>query len=48
MKVILNNKLYDTDKSELLCDLNCYSIYKTNIGMFLTYNDEWLRYPDEA
>lgn len=41
MKSIIGGKLYDTDKSEKLCDFSSHSIYRTNNGtLFMTYSDQ--------
>lgn len=43
MRTIYKNKLYDTEKSENICNLRSYSVYKTQNGtLFMTcgYGDE--------
>lgn len=41
MKSILDGKLYDTDKSENLCNFPNHSIYRTKNGaLFITYNGD--------
>lgn len=32
MRAILNNKLYDTEKSENICNFHGHSVYKTKNG----------------
>lgn len=41
MKEIFKNKLYDTEKSENICNYLDHSVWKTNKGtLFMTYNPE--------
>lgn len=39
MKFIVNNKLYDTDKAELLCSFRKQWESKTIVGMLYPYRD---------
>lgn len=40
MRAIFNNKLYDTEKSENICNFHGRSVYKTKNGtLFMVYED---------
>lgn len=41
MRAIFNNKLYDTEKSENICNFYGHSVYKTKNGtLFMVYEDD--------
>lgn len=41
MRAIYKNKLYDTEKSENICNFYGHSVYKSKNGtLFMTYKDD--------